>query len=88
MLKIQNLLHICSEHYEQPTEEEKKEKEKKKKEEDKKEADKKDGEAAKDGEKKKEEEKEVDLSLQQMIAVLGLGLIAMGEDIGSEMLFR
>ena len=84
MLKIQNLLHICSEHYEQPTEEEKK----KKKEDEKKEADKKDGEAAKDGEKKKEEEKEVDLSLQQMIAVLGLGLIAMGEDIGSEMLFR
>ena len=87
MLKIQNLLHICSEHYEQPTEEEKKEKEKKKKEEEKKEAEKKDGD--KEGEKKKEEEeKEVDLSLQQMVAVLGLGLIAMGEDIGSEMLFR
>lgn len=29
-----------------------------------------------------------DLSSQQTIAVLGLALIAMGEDIGSEMLFR
>ena len=29
-----------------------------------------------------------DLSSQQAVAVLGLALIAMGEDIGSEMLFR
>ena len=86
-MKIQNLLHICSEHYEQSSEEEKKEQERKAKEaEKKKDGDKKEGET-KDADKK-EEEKEVDLSLQQMVAVLGLGLIAMGEDIGSEMLFR
>ena len=29
-----------------------------------------------------------DLSTQQGVAVLGLALVAMGEDIGSEMLFR
>merc|ERR1719361_272060 len=65
VLKIQQLLHICSEHYEQ------------------------DKEAPK--EKKKEEKKEdvpLDLSGQQAVAVLGLGLISMGEDIGAEMLTR
>merc|ERR1719489_617009 len=76
VLKIQQLLHICSEHYEQ----------------DKGETEKKDGEK-KDGEKKAEEEKKeeegpLDLSGQQAVAVLGLGLISMGEDIGSEMLIR
>jgi len=84
VLKIQQLLHICSEHYEQ----DKGETEKK----DKKKDDKKDGEK-KDGEKKAEEEKKeeegpLDLSGQQAVAVLGLGLISMGEDIGSEMLIR
>jgi 26S proteasome regulatory subunit N1 len=46
--------------------------------------------------KKKEEEEAAakaeavskDLSTQQAVAVLGLALVAMGEDIGSEMLFR
>jgi 26S proteasome regulatory subunit N1 len=41
--------------------------------------------------KKEEETKEetpVDLSGQQAIAVLGLGLLSMGEDIGSEMMYR
>ena len=84
VLKIQQLLHICSDHYEQ----DKGEAEKKDK---KKEAEKKDGEK-KDGEKKGEEEKTeevaLDLSGQQAVAVLGLGLISMGEDIGSEMLIR
>ena len=43
----------------------------------------------KEGEVKSESEKgEVDLSMQQSVAVLGLALVAMGEDIGSEMLFR
>ena len=43
----------------------------------------------KEGEGKSESEKaEVDLSMQQSVAVLGLALVAMGEDIGSEMLFR
>merc|ERR1719471_2603865 len=72
VLKIQQLLHICSDHYEQD-----KEAPKEKKKDDKKE--------------EKEEKKEdvpLDLSGQQAIAVLGLGLIAMGEDIGSEMLTR
>merc|ERR1711936_1130916 len=68
VLKIQQLLHICSEHYEQ----DKGETEKK----DKKKDDKKDG----------EEKEPLDLSGQQAVAVLGLGLISMGEDIGSEML--
>ena len=84
VLKIQQLLHICSEHYEQ----DKGETEKK----DKKKDEKKDGEK-KDGDKKgedekKEEEGPLDLSGQQAVAVLGLGLISMGEDIGSEMLIR
>jgi len=85
VLKIQQLLHICSDHYDQ----EKVETEKKDK---KKEGEKKDGEK-KEGEKKGEEEKKedeapLDLSGQQAVAVLGLGLISMGEDIGSEMLVR
>merc|ERR1719209_2204947 len=79
VLKIQQLLHICSEHYEQ----DKGDTEKK----DKKKDDKKDGEK-KDEEEKKEEEGPLDLSGQQAVAVLGLGLISMGEDIGSEMLIR
>merc|ERR1712029_473281 len=65
VLKIQQLLHICSEHYEQDKETPK--------------------------EKKKDDKKEdspLDLSGQQAVAVLGLVLIAMGEDIGSEMLVR
>ena len=81
VLKIQSLLHICSEHYD-PAEKEETKKESRKKD------DKKD-------EKKKEEEAAAaataaaaDLSMQQAVAVLGLALVAMGEDIGSEMLFR
>merc|ERR1719499_2194998 len=70
VLKIQQLLHICSDHYEQDKEASEKGKEKDKKKEDKK------------------EETTLDLSGQQAVAVLGLGLIAMGEDIGSEMLVR
>ncbi|XP_030748737.1 26S proteasome non-ATPase regulatory subunit 2 [Sitophilus oryzae] len=70
VLKVQHLLHICSEHYEppEPVEKDKKDKEKDKKE--------------------KPEEKEKDLSARQAIAVLGIALISMGEDIGSEMAFR
>lgn len=71
VLKIQNLLHICSEHYE-PSNGDDDKKDKKK--------DKKDD--------KKTTTDEVDLSMQQSVAVIGLALIAMGEDIGSEMLFR
>merc|ERR1712226_1305693 len=92
VLKIQNLLHICSEHHE-PAEKDdvsfKKDK-----------SSSKSSASSKDDkkeEKKKEEDEEAaakaeaaakDLSTQQAVAVLGLALVAMGEDIGSEMLFR
>merc|ERR1711953_367793 len=85
VLKIQSLLHICSEHFEP----EKTEKETEKK-------DKKPG--GKSGEtggdkkasetEKKTEKENPDLSSQQAVAVIGLALITMGEDIGGEMLFR
>ena len=39
-------------------------------------------------EKKEEKKDEKDLSSRQAIAVLGIALIAMGEEIGSEMAFR
>jgi len=83
VLKIQSLLHICSEHYE-PTPETKDDKKDKKKTDDK--SDKK-NEDKKEGEDKADKG-DVDLSMQQSVAVLGLALVAMGEDIGSEMLFR
>ncbi|CAD7006155.1 unnamed protein product [Ceratitis capitata] len=66
VLKIQQLLHICSDHYESSSNDKNKEKDK--------------------AEKEKENEK--DLSATQAIAVLGIALIAMGEDIGAEMAFR
>lgn len=71
VLKVQQLLHICSEHYELPDKEESK-------------SDK----SSKDKSSKEKEEKEKDLSGRQAVAVLGIALIAMGEDIGSEMAFR
>lgn len=84
VLKVQSLLHICSEHYElhhQDKEDAMASKKDKKKEttaeKKKAEQDDKDKEAA-----------AKDLSMQQSVAVLGLALIAMGEDIGCEMLFR
>lgn len=76
VLKIQSLLHICSEHFEPEKE---------------KESDKKDKKNKNDADKKAEEKKSdspPDLSSQQAVAVIGLALIAMGEDIGCEMLFR
>merc|ERR1719285_1274440 len=82
VLKIQQLLHICSDHYEQDKGET--EKKDKKKDGEKKDSEKKDGEK-KGEEEKKEEDAPPDLSGQQAVAVLGLGLISMGEDIGSEM---
>merc|ERR1712226_86851 len=76
VLKIQQLLHICSTH-ETPKEEKDEKKDDKKK----------DDKDKKDGEKDKEEEKP-DMSSQQAVAVLGLAIIAVGEEIGTEMLFR
>nr|XP_022908061.1 26S proteasome non-ATPase regulatory subunit 2 [Onthophagus taurus] len=68
VLKVQQLLHICSEHYESTDKEERTEKNKEK--------------------NKEKDEKEKDFSGRQAVAVLGIALIAMGEDIGSEMAFR
>lgn len=73
MLKIQHLLHICSEHIEA--------KEKDEKEKDKKEGDKKDAD-------KKTEDTVEHLAAHQAAAVLGIALISMGEEIGSEMSLR
>ncbi|XP_078046761.1 regulatory particle non-ATPase 1 [Augochlora pura] len=67
VLKIQHLLHICSEHYEPSNEKDDKSDRK---------------------EKEKKEEKEKDLTSRQAIAVLGIALIAMGEEIGAEMAYR
>ncbi|KAL4225519.1 26S proteasome non-ATPase regulatory subunit 2 [Mactra antiquata] len=74
VLKIQQLLHLCSEH------DEKKDQDKNENKDDKK-------DKKKD---KKDEDKPAgpDLTAQQGVAVLGLALISMGEDIGAEMCFR
>lgn len=71
VLKIQHLLHICSEHYEpyQPETNEK-------------------GKKDAQNEQQQKEEREKDLSQCQAVAVLGIALIALGEDIGAEMAFR
>merc|ERR1711981_691721 len=86
VLKIQSLLHICSEHFEPEKEKESDKKDKKNKTEAA-------GAAAADkkasgAEAEKKTDSPPDLSSQQAVAVIGLALIAMGEDIGSEMLFR
>ena len=80
VLKIQSLLHICSEHFEPEKDKESNDKKDKKGKSD----DKKSGEA----DKKADSQSPPDLSSQQAVAVIGLALIAMGEDIGMEMLFR
>lgn len=79
VLKIQQLLHICSEHYEsaEKTDESSSKEKGKDKEKDK--------EAAAQKEK---EDREKDLSSTQAVAVIGIALIAMGEEIGAEMAFR
>lgn len=81
VLKVQQLLHICSEHYESTSEKSDDSKDKKDKDKDKD----KDKEAAAQKEK---EDREKDLSSTQAIAVIGIALIAMGEEIGAEMAFR
>jgi len=87
VLKIQNLLHICSEHHEIGKESESDKKKDDKSKEDKTKNKKKD---EKDSEKKddKKEDKKVDLTSQQSVAVIGIALIAMGEEIGSDMCYR
>ena len=83
---------VCSEHFEPEKEAatDKKDKKNAKTTSASSEADKK-TEAEKKAEKEKAEkaaESSPDMSSQQAVAVIGLALIAMGEDIGSEMLFR
>lgn len=73
VLKIQHLLHICSDHYEPFTPESATTDKTKTKEQ---------------NEQTQKEEREKDLSQCQAVAVLGIALIALGEDIGSEMAFR
>ncbi|XP_055338382.1 26S proteasome non-ATPase regulatory subunit 2-like [Paramacrobiotus metropolitanus] len=73
VLKIQQFLHSCSEHVDKKDEEEKKNGDKK--------------EEAKDDKDKKKEEA-ADAGMHQAVAALGIALIAMGEDIGSEMSLR
>ncbi|XP_057297932.1 26S proteasome non-ATPase regulatory subunit 2-like [Hydractinia symbiolongicarpus] len=91
VLKIQNLLHICSEHYENDKE---KEDDKKKKDE-KKETSSKDEKKTDEKKTGKNEEEKSDTTeaeakdgSHQGIAVLGISAIAMGEDIGIEMAMR
>ncbi|XP_065095519.1 26S proteasome non-ATPase regulatory subunit 2 [Ochlerotatus camptorhynchus] len=76
VLKIQQLLHLCSEHYEPASSESESS------------SSKKDAAAAAAAAQKEKEDKEKDLSACQSVAVLGIALIAMGEEIGSEMAFR
>lgn len=77
VLKVQQLLHICSEHYETSEKSDSDSKDKSSKDKDK----------EKDAQKEKED-REKDLSSTQAIAVIGIALIAMGEEIGAEMAFR
>lgn len=74
VLKVQQLLHICSEHYETGSEKE--------------ETRSSDKNAKGDKPTKEKEEKDKDLSARQAVAVLGIALISMGEDIGGEMAYR
>ena len=83
VLRIQRLLHICSEHHEAPEKEERKEssKDAAKKEEGTTGA----GSAAAAATAAAQA---ADLSSQQAVAVIGLALIGIGEYIGAEMAFR
>jgi 26S proteasome regulatory subunit N1 len=73
VLKIQHMLHICSEHFENKDEKKEGEKETSK---------------DKDKDKKKEDEIASQNAAHQAAAVLGIAMIAMGEEIGSEMALR
>lgn len=67
------MLHICSEHFEQKDDEEKE-----------KDKDSKDKDKGKD----KEEGEKSDDGSHQGVAVLGIALMAMGEEIGAQMALR
>uniref|UniRef100_A0A8C5J5J7 26S proteasome non-ATPase regulatory subunit 2 n=1 Tax=Junco hyemalis TaxID=40217 RepID=A0A8C5J5J7_JUNHY len=68
VLKVQQLLHICSEHFDSKEKEEDKDK--------------------KDKKEKEKKESSADMGAHQGVAVLGIALIAMGEEIGAEMGLR
>ncbi|KAK3561317.1 hypothetical protein QTP86_030612 [Hemibagrus guttatus] len=68
VLKVQQLLHICSEHYDTKDKDDDKDK--------------------KDKKDKEKKENAADMGSHQGVAVLGIALIAMGEEIGSEMALR
>lgn len=74
VLKVQALLHHCDEHIEKHKEKDEKDKKDEKKE----------GES----EEEKKDEKVPQDDTFQAFAVLGIALVAMGEDIGSEMALR
>ncbi|XP_015113521.1 26S proteasome non-ATPase regulatory subunit 2 [Diachasma alloeum] len=95
VLKIQHLLHICSEHYEPSSDKDEKSDRNQKDSKEKKDDKDKEKEKEKDKDKKdskekddKDKQKEKDLSSKQAIAVLGIALISMGEEIGAEMAYR
>jgi len=88
VLKIQQMLEICGEHPEKTEEEETKEE---KKDEKKDEKEKKEEKKDEKKDLKKEEKKEEDNTKvvnPQGVAVLGLALISMAEDVGSKMAIR
>jgi len=90
VLKVQNLLHICSEHYDTDKDKDgEKKSDEKGKTESKDEA--KTDDSKSDGKAKSEEstaESDGKDGSHQGIAVVGIALIAMGEDIGTEMALR
>lgn len=67
VLKIQQFLHLCDEHYNAPKKEDGKDEEK-------------------EGEEKEEKPQKDDTF--QALAVIGISLVAMGEEIGAEMTLR
>jgi hypothetical protein len=83
VLKVQEMLRYCDEHVVDDEDDEKKD-------------EKKDGEAKEggeaqeegEGEEKKEKEKEKKDDAFQAFAVLGIALVAMGEEVGSQMALR
>ncbi|CAL1709128.1 unnamed protein product [Somion occarium] len=79
VLKVQAFLHHCDEHIVKDKEEKKEEK--------KEENEKKEGEKEGESEEGKKEEKPKDDTFQAF-AVLGIALVAMGEDVGAEMSMR
>lgn len=78
VLKIQHFLHICSEHYDSPSSESEEKSSKSSSQ----------INASSNKDSKEKTDKEKDLSATQAMAVLGIALIAMGEEIGAEMAYR